>query len=52
MAMKKWRQFLQSVLFINFMVGIYDGMRVKNLVAILINGVVVLALIAGEKEER
>ena len=50
--MKKLRQFLQSVLFINFMVGIYDGMRVKNLVAILINGVVVLELIAGEKEER
>ena len=49
--MKKLRQFLQSVLF-NFMVGIYDGMRAKNLVAILINGVVVLALIAGEKEER
>ena len=47
MAMKKLRQFLQSVLFINFMVGIYDGMR-----AILINGVVVLALTAGEKEER
>ena len=39
--MKKLRQFLQSVLFINFMVGIYDGMRAKNLVAILINGVVV-----------
>ena len=52
LAMKKLRQFLQSVLFINFMVGIYDGMRAKNLVAILINGVVVLALIAGEKEER
>lgn len=45
-------EFLQSVLFINFMVGIYDGMRAKNLVAILINGVVVLVLTAGEKEER
>lgn len=52
LAMKKLRQFLQSVLFINFMVGIYDGMRAKNLAAILINGVVVLTLIAGEKEER
>lgn len=50
--MKKLRQFLQAVLFINFMVGIYDGMRVKNLVAVLINGVAVLALIAEEKEER
>ena len=52
LAMKKLRQFLQSVLFINFMVGIYDGMRAKTLVAILINGVVILALIAREKEER
>lgn len=49
--MKKLRQFLQSVLFINFMVGIYDGMRAKNLVAILINGVVVLAL-SPEKRKR
>lgn len=47
--MKKLRQLLQSVLFINFMVGIYDGMKAKNLAAILINGVVVLVLIAGEK---
>ena len=39
--MKKLRQLLQSVLFINFMVGIYDGMKAKNLAAILINGVVV-----------
>jgi len=50
--MKKLRRLLQSVLFINFMVGIYDGMRAKTLVAILINGVVILALIAREKEER
>lgn len=50
--MKKLRQFLQLVLFINFMVGIYDSMRVKNLVVILINGIIVLALIAREKEEK
>lgn len=50
--MKKLRQLLQSVLFINFMVGIYDGMRAKNVLAILVNGIIVLALIAGEKEER
>lgn len=50
--MTKFRKFLQWLLFINFMVGMYDGMRAKNLVAILINGVVILALIVGEKEER
>lgn len=50
--MKKLRRLLQSVLFINFMVGIYDGMRAKNVLAILVNGIIVLALIAGEKEER
>ena len=44
--MKKLRRLLQAVLFI------YDGMRAKTLVAILINGVVILALIAREKEER
>lgn len=50
--MKKIRRFLQALLFINFMVGIHDGMRAGNLAAILINGIVVLAIIAGEDEER
>lgn len=46
--MKKIRRFLQTLLFINFMVGLYDGMRARNLILILINGVLVLAVIAGE----
>ena len=50
--MKKIRRFLQALLFINFMVGLYDGMRAGNLVAILVSGVLVLAVIFGEKEER
>ena len=50
--MKKIRRFLQVVLFINFMVGLHDGMRAGNLAAILVNGVLVLAVIASEKEEK
>lgn len=48
--MKKVRRFLQALLFINFMVGLYDGMRAENLVLILANGILVLAVIAGKKE--
>ena len=50
--MRKIRRFLQAVLFINFMVGLHDGMRAGNLIAILVNGTLVLAVIAGEKEKR
>ena len=50
--MKKIRRFLQVVLFINYMVGLHDGMRAGNLAAILVNGVLVLAVIASEKEEK
>lgn len=50
--MKKIRRMLQAALFITFLVGIHDGMKAGNLTAILINGVIVLALIAGEKNER
>lgn len=49
--MKKIRRFLQALLFINFMVGLHDGMRAGNLAAILINGVIVLAVIAAEKKD-
>ena len=49
--MKKIRRFLQTLLFINFMVGLHDGMRAGNLALILINGVLVLAVIAGEENE-
>lgn len=50
--MKKARRFLQVLLFINFMVGLGDGMKAGNLVAILINGLLVLAVIANEKPEE
>ena len=50
--MKKIRRFLQALLFINFMVGLHDGMRAGNLAAVLVNGVIVLAVIAAEKEEQ
>lgn len=49
--MKKVRRLLQTLLFINFMVGLHDGMRAGNLVAILINGVIVLAVIASEERK-
>ncbi len=50
--MKKIRKFLQALLFINFMIGLYDGMKVGNLAVVLVNGVIVLAVIAAEKEEQ
>lgn len=50
--MKKIRRFLQAVLFINFMVGLHDGMRAGNLAAILVNGVIVLAIISAEERDR
>lgn len=50
--MKKVRRFLQTLLFINFMVGLHDGMRAGNLVAILVNGVIVLAVISSEDNEK
>lgn len=46
--MRKIRRFLQVVLFINFMVGLGNGMRAGNLISILVNGVIVLAIIASE----
>ena len=50
--MKKIRRFLQVLFFINFMVGLHDGMRAGNLAAVLVNGVIVLAVIASEKKEQ
>lgn len=48
--MRKIRRFLQVLLFINFMVGLHDKMRAGNLVLILINGAIVLAIIFAEKK--
>lgn len=49
--MKKIRRFMQALLFINFMVGLHDGMRVENLAAVLVNGVIVLAVIVAKKKD-
>jgi hypothetical protein len=50
--MKKIRRILQVLLLINFIVGLGNGMKAGNLVAILVNGVAVLAVIRAEDEER
>lgn len=49
--MRKIERFLQALLFINFMVGLHDGMKAGNLVLILVNGILVLAIIAGEERK-
>ena len=49
--MRKIRRFLQVVLFINFMIGFHDGMKIGNLIAILVNGAIVLAVIVEEKKD-
>lgn len=50
--MRKIRRFLQVLLFINFMMGLHDGMRAGNLAAVLVNGVIVLAVMGAEKKEQ
>lgn len=50
--MRKVRRFLQAVLFINFMVGLHDGMKAGNLAAVLVNGVMVLVVIVAEKRKQ
>lgn len=50
--MRKIRRFLQVLLFINFMVGLYDGMGAKNMVLILINGAAILAVMTAERRKR
>lgn len=49
--MKKIRRFIQALLFANFMVSLHDGMRVENLAVVLVNGVIVLMIIAAEKKD-
>lgn len=50
--MRKIRRFLQALLFINFMVGLYDGMNTGNLITVLVNGMIVLAVMTVEKKEE
>ena len=49
-AMRKARRILTALLIVNFFCGMQAGMKVENLIAILINGVLVLAMIAREEK--
>lgn len=49
-AMRKARRILTALLIVNFFCGIRDDMKAENLILILINGVVVLAMIAREEK--
>ena len=50
--MKKIRRFLQVLLFINFMVGLHDGMRAGNLIAVLINGALIIIVVSVENRKE
>lgn len=49
-AMRKARRILTALLIVNFFCGMQAGMKAENLIAILINGVLVLAVIAREEK--
>lgn len=40
------------LLFINFMMGLHDGMRFGNLVVILANGIAVLAAVSADRKDQ
>lgn len=46
--MRKVRRILTALLIVNFFCGMRAGMKMENLVVILINGVLVLVMIARE----
>ncbi len=48
--MKKVQRFLQVLLFINFMIGLHNGMKTENLIMVLINGAIVLVVIERRKK--
>lgn len=50
--MKKNRKFLQILLSFNFIIGIQDGMEIINLVVVLVNGMILLVVIAVEKRSK
>lgn len=47
--MRKIRRFLTVLLFINFFVGMAQGMKLLNLGLVILNSILVIALAAGEK---
>lgn len=46
--MRKARRIMTALLILNFFCGMRDGMKAENLILILINGVLVLAMTARE----
>lgn len=48
--MRKARRILSALLIVNFFCGMQAGMKAENLILILINGVVVLVMIAREEK--
>lgn len=48
--MRKVRRILTALLIVNFLCGMQTGMKTENLIVILINGVLVLAMIAREEK--
>ena len=51
-AMRKARRILTALLIVNFFCGMQAGMKAENLIVILVNGRLVLAIIAIEKGEK
>lgn len=47
--MRRIKRFLQVLLFINFMAGLHDGMKIGNLVVILVNGIAVLVAVREDR---
>lgn len=50
--MRKARRILTALLIVNFFCGMQAGMKAENLIVILVNGMLVLAIIAIEKGEK
>lgn len=50
--MKKIRRFLQVMLFINFMIGMEKGMKPANLILIIVNGLLLISIAAGEVRRK
>lgn len=51
-AMKKARRILTALLIVNFFCGIQTGMKVENLIVILINGALVLTISVAEGRRK
>jgi hypothetical protein len=50
--MKKIKNTMQALLFIVFAAGVIKGLETGNMSSILVNGIIVLAIIQAENENR